>query len=585
VPPKKKTSPKATDLEFKAPERRNQPKGGPVVVVPAPPVVPPVDLLPRLPEAPPERVDPNDVAKAGDILAELTRRRIEALRLYEPLPVQASFHASAAAERLLRGSNRGGKTLPAAVEIARAVTGQDPCDKYPKTDGRCFCIGKDGKHIGQVMWRKLGRAGAFRILRDRATGAWRAWRPWVPEDFARKDETKPAPALIPARLIKSISWEKKAETQPNLVTLHNGWEIAFFSSLGKPPQGSDLDLVWFDEEIVDGEWYPEMSARLLDRRGKFVWSATPQAGTEHLWELHERCEKQEQRKRPSCQEFFIRLADNPHIAEEDKRDLEDKLAANPDAVAVRIGGEYAQNAYKVYPEFSIVVHGMDLEGPVPIDWTRYMVVDPGHQVCAVLFGAVPPPRTGNFLLLYDELYLLQCSAAKFAKAVALRTEGQVIYVSLIDRHAGITTQIGSGRTIEEQYTDALKEAKFKSIRSGPGFVWGSDDVDGGITAVHSALRLRDDGTPRLRVLRGRLPNFETEIKRYHNKRIQGVVLDKPENRRRSHLMDCLRYLVMHDPGYHKFALPRPKPGPAVMAFRARQKRKKETAGMGYVRLG
>src|SRR5579859_4814531 len=110
------------------------------------------------------------------IISEYASRRTEALRLYEPLPSQERFHSSAYQERLLRGSNRGGKTLPAAIEVARAVTGQDPFGKYPKSGGLCVCVGKDGAHCADPMWRKLARAGAFRIIRDLDTGLWRAYR-------------------------------------------------------------------------------------------------------------------------------------------------------------------------------------------------------------------------------------------------------------------------------------------------------------------------------------------------------------------------------------------------------------------------
>ena len=122
----------------------------------------------------------------GRTLAEMARRAAESLKLYEPLPSQAGFHSSMAAERIMIGSNRGGKSLPGAIEVARAVTGTDPYGKYPLRDGRFYCIGRDGRHLGAVMWRKLGRAGAFQIIRDKDTGLWRAFRPWTDEDISRR---------------------------------------------------------------------------------------------------------------------------------------------------------------------------------------------------------------------------------------------------------------------------------------------------------------------------------------------------------------------------------------------------------------
>lgn len=546
------------------------------------PAPPPLEEAPRTLEDPGviSRTEANDFRK---LVAELSRRSIESLKLYEPLPAQANFHCSKASERLLRGSNRGGKTLPAAVEVARAVCGSDPFRKYPKTGGRCFAVGKDGKHLGQVMWRKLGRAGAFRVIRDETTNLWRAFRPWSAEDVEREDQSRPAPPMIPPRMIKSIAWENKKENQPNVVTLINGWEINFFSSLGKPPQGSDVDLVWLDEEIVDPDWYPEMSARLLDRNGRLIWSATPQAGTEHLYDLHQRCEEQHGYSDPDAQEFLILLNDNPHITERQKKEFEAKLAT-PEEVAVRVGGEFAVSSYKVYSEYHKSIHEIEL-AEIPSNWTRYMVVDPGHQVCAVLFAACPPLTIGRQVVLYDELYIRNCDAEKFGERVAARTKDQAFWAFLIDGHAGRQTQIGAGKTVESQYSDALKKRKVASARTGSSFYPGNDDVEAGIDAVRALLRVKEDGLPVLRVVKGRLPNFDFEIARYHYRRERGMVTDKPDQKRHNHIMDCLRYLAAYDPVYHSPKdIKKPLTG-AIAAYRKKQEERRRKNGKPFVRLG
>jgi hypothetical protein len=506
---------------------------------------------------------------------ELARRKCEAMHLYEPLVNQAAFHLSRTRIRLLRGSNRGGKTLPAAVEVARALTNRDPYKKYPARDGRWFAVGKDLDHCGQVMYRKLFRAGAFRIIRDRATGQWRALRPWLVEDQEREGEARLAPPLIPSRFVQEIAWENKKESIPSLIRLTNGWELSFYSSLGKPPQGSDIDGWWFDEEIVDSEWYPEMSARIIDRHGRGIWSATPQAGTDQLLELHDRADQERGLIKKSVEEFVILLRNNPHIREEDKaefaRDLSD------DERAVRVEGEFIALSFKVYPEFAMSLHGVDWFS-IPREWTRYMVVDPGHSVCAVLFGAVPPVSEGNFCYLYDELYIRQCHAALFAEQVASRAAGQRFQAFLIDQRMGVQTELGVGITVAQQYANALREKNIKSDATGSHFIYASDDVLQGITSVHGWLRLREDGTTRLRVLRGALPNFEYEMSRYHKMREKGQILDKPNQRKNNHLMDCIRYLAQYDPRYVKWRAGKHPAGPAMSAYRAKQKRKREGAG-------
>lgn len=523
------------------------------------------------------------------LLNERARRRHESLKLYEPLPAQARFHASDSKQRILRGSNRGGKTLPAAVEIARALTGQDPFGKYPQRDGRCYIVGRDLKHIAETMWHKLSRAGAFKIIRDRVTGQWRAYRPWEPGDVEREAEAKPAPPLIPPRFIQAIAWENKAKRIPSKVTLKNGWEIDFFSSDAKPRRGVDIDLWWIDEELEDEEWYGELVARILDRKGRGVWSATPQTGNDTLLVLSERAREEEGEERRSVEEFVILLADNPHMNAEEKKEFMKSLTEAD--IEVRIHGEFAQTQRRVFPEFSKALHLCDWF-PVPRHYTRYAIIDPGRQVCAVLFAAVPPPRDGKdphagpFVYLYDELYIKACSAEMFGQKMRHKCEGQNFEAFVIDRHGARLYDIGGGKSVEQQYRAALAKQGVKSRRTGAGFVLASDDVDGDLEMARAMLLVRDDGTCRLRVVGGRCENFLREIQRYRYKVVRGEVLDKPEDRGAVHQMANFRYLAAYDP---KFRPPqgsgKARLGPAVAALRAKQEQERKHNGQSRVLLG
>ncbi len=512
-------------------------------------------------------------------------RQFEALALYEPLPVQDAFHRSRARQRLLRGSNRSGKTLSAAVELARAVGGKDPYQKYPLTDGRAYVVGLDLMHVSQVFYRKLFRPGAFKMIRDLGTGRWRAYRPWQPDDLARKPEATLAPPLIPPRLVQSVAWEEKSKGIPRMVRLKTGWEITFFSSQAKPPQGMDLDLVWFDEELEDEEWYPEMTARLLDRRGCFFWSATPQAGNEQLLQLSERADRDALRPpfERLVEEFVVLLDDNPHIEDSEKKAIaslyEDEQAD------VRVGGEFAAKRWRVFPEFSPAVHVKKLDD-VPLTWTRYVAVDPGRQVCAVLFGAVPPPGEQPFdLVLYDELYIRDCSAAIFAERMAEKAQGQEFELFVIDWQMGRQTQLGSGETVEFAYSQALKALRVRSRRSGYGFAWADSNVLGGIEAVRGWLRVNPQtDCPRLVVREGTCPNLREEIKRYRYKREGRTVTDRPETRGAVHQMANLRYLIGCDPRFVRPSAKKYETG-ALKAFRDKERRKRAAAGGTTVILG
>ena len=220
------------------------------------------------------------LAHLKDVQIELAERRLEALRLYEPMPLQDEFHKCVASERILLGGNRGGKTLCISVEAARAATGQDPYGKYPKEDGNLVIIGRNWPHIGMVIYKSLFRPGAFRIIRDEETGQWRSFRPG--KDDHRRAETKPAPPLIPPRMVKDVSWVLKNAHYMQRAELVNGWTIYCFSSEGEPPQGFQADAVWIDEDVSNESWIGEMQARLADRKGRFMWSAMPHSKNDAL---------------------------------------------------------------------------------------------------------------------------------------------------------------------------------------------------------------------------------------------------------------------------------------------------------------
>lgn len=512
-------------------------------------------------------------------VAGIVRRRMESLSLYIPLPHAVAFHASKASERITRGSNQSGKTNAAAVEVARAVLGRDPHDKYPKKDGRAFLVGKNGKHLGQVMYRKLFRPGAFDIIKNNSTGLFEVYQPWKPEHLANSNSREPAPPLIPASYVEETSWEKKGEQTPSMVRMKNGWELSFFTSLGETQQGSEINLAWMDEEIPNPEWYVELSARLIKRGGKFIWSATPQAGSEQLFDLHQSAEEQKSLDNPVVEEYFFSLRDNPYISQKDKELFGTKMS-NEEEYRVRVLGEFAIVSFRVFPEFDIYIHGCD-PFHIPNDWTRYLVVDPGRQVCACLFAAIPPPTDEHegHIYLYDQLYIKRCSAKKFATEVMHKAHGQQFYAYIIDAHEGRKAQTGSGVTIEYAYSEALAKEKLSSQTTGNGFVWGSDDVEGGLEAIRKLLEISHNGKPILQVMRDKLPDLEYELQRYRYARKRTtngwMLTDRPE-KRNDHLIDCFRYLAVYEPDWH----PRFKTKVAESWPRKMLKLKKEKAIAG-----
>jgi len=526
-----------------------------------------------------------------EVQAELKSRRIEALRLYEPMPLQDEMHACMASERIVLGGNRSGKSLSTFVEDARAATGQDPHGKYSPADGNLVVIGRNWPHIGLVAYPMLFKAGAFKIIRDEVTKEWRAYRPT--QDAARAAEAKPAPPLIPPRFVKEVSWVLKNAGYCQKVTLTNGWVINFFSSEGEPPQGFQADLVHIDEDISNPAWVGEMQARLADRKGRLMWSAMPHSKNDALLGLCERADREAELgvDPPGIKKFVLRFLDNAHIDHQEKeKNIARWSALGVDELRMRAEGEFTQDSILMYPSFNPAVHIYPLSalegGLVPPHWTRYAAIDPGHTVMATIFGAVPPDE--KFLLIYDELYLRNANALIWGQAFADKCEGQHIYAFIMDMHGGTLRDLGSGRLPCELYSEQLRERGVRSQATAYQFIPGSDDIVARTSLVRQMLHIKGDGSTGLKFLEGRVPELLREIRRYKKKVVQSnngpFVTDMPNTRGEVHAVQCLEYLCAYEPKYHHPPLQKGA-DPWYVKWLAERKKRQGEDGVGYVVLG
>ena len=527
-----------------------------------------------------------------ELQSEIKDRQLEALKLYRPNPNQEAIHACPASEVLVIGGNRSGKSLCTFVEDARAVTGQDPHGKYPKENGILVIVGKDWKHIGLTVVPYLFRAGAFRIIRDEVTGDWRAYDP--AKDEPRRNETKPAPPLIPPRYIKKCSWVLKSANYMQSCTLHNGWEIHFFSSEGEPVQGFQADLVHIDEDINNENWVPELLARIVDRRGKFRWSAMPHSTNNALLGLKERADASEQAlgDQSSIRQFRLRFLDNPYLdSQEKKKSIERWAAIGEDVLRMRAEGDFITDSVLVYPTFDMRIHGYDRsllpDGQIPSNWARYAAIDPGHAVTAVLFVAVPPSE--DMWLVYDELYLRQSNAQIFGEAFEKKVQGWHFHAFIIDAHGGRLRDIGSGRLPVEQYTEQLVNRGVRSEVTGASFLAGCDDIIARCESTRNAMHIRPEGTPMLRVLSGSCPNLERELKRYRKmvNYVSGtaIVTDRPNTKGEVHACQCLEYICAYRPHYHKPPVRSTEPDPWWVKWLIERKKRLTSEHGAYVNLG
>lgn len=525
-----------------------------------------------------------------EVQAELKSRKIEALRLYEPMPTQQEFHACTASERIVLGGNRSGKSLSTFIEDARAATGQDPFNKYPKEGGNLVIVGRNWPHIGLVVYPMLFKAGAFKMIRDEATREWRSYRPST--DAHRASEARPAPPLIPPRMVKEMSWVLKNAGYLNKAELTNGWTIHCFSAEGEPPQGFTADLVHLDEDIPNPAYVGEMQARLADRKGRLTWSAMPHSRNDALLGLCERAEREAEQgvTPPNIRKFVLRFLDNAHIDEEEKKkNIARWSALGVDELRMRAEGEFTQDSILMYPTWNPSVHVVprsQMPGGVPPDWTRYAAIDPGHTVMAVVFGAVPPNE--KFLLIYDELYIRNCNALIFGEEFAKKASGQHFFAFIMDMHGGTLRDLGSGRLPCDLYSEQLRERKIRAQMSGHQFVPGSDDIAARTSLVRQMLHIRGDGSTQLKFLEGGTPELFRELKRYKKKVIQtasgAFVTDTPNTRGEVHACQALEYLCAYEPSYHQ-PPNRPGPEPWYVKWLAEKKKRQGDDGKGYVVLG
>lgn len=525
-------------------------------------------------------------AKIMDLARELAMRQVEPLSLYDPLSGQAEFHKSRARQRLLFGSNRGGKSTPAAVETGRAVLGRDPYNKYPKKNGVVWMVGQNEDHIANVIWHKLTREG-LRIIRDDTTKRWRTYIP--DQDGHREHEATWSAPILPSRYFASEpAWTSKKRGVPKMVRLHTGWEIHFFTENSAPRRGAAVDLIWFDEENHSHDWYYEIQMRLLDRSGRFIWSASAQSGCDTMYDLVDQAEEQAAAENPdpTVETFKVHIDDNKYIGTKAKALVKASIRDERE-LEVRYHGNLEMDRLKVYYELKKDVHVCQ-PFPIPAAWTRYLAIDPGHQVLAVLFAAVTPKekQESHRVYFYKELYLRNADADMFGRAMREACQGEEIEQFILDMKGGSLTDIGSGEASKDQYAEKLKQYNVFCNATQYQFTPGLSDVGAGILHMKEMLRLRADGKPEVQIF-STLTNTLSDLRNYPMGRdSNGRPTDKPSSKGKWHGADCARYLASSPLRFIKRAPKMDNVSPAMQAWLAdKAARDKGRSGYQTIILG
>ncbi len=543
--------------------------------------------IPNLEELDEDDLSPSEILKqAGDIraasileekryielLQEQMSRESESLRLYEPMPHQDELHRSSVRNVIMRKGNQVGGSLCAAVEVARAVTGQDPYNKYPKKNGIAACLAYGEGHIGRVFHGMLFNHGAFDIIKDIKTDKWRTYRPWPTAqggDLERASERVPAPPLIPERYIDEIIWSKKGARVFELARFKTGWELYAFNSVGDPnqAQGFKCHLYWVDEDIATSGWISEITFRLLKHRGFLRWTALPHGKNDEMMNLIHKAEEQKELedKDKDVKLITVSTLDNRYMDQESmKETVRAALAQGEDVYKQRILGVIDENSFLMYPAFSKRVHdiNIDLEfaseaqkilvendGIPPADWTRYAIADPGYTVMAILFVAIPPPDLGGEIFIFDECYMRNPAvpAKAFAEEMSARCTAHPYEEFIFDYHGGRLRSVATGELPIDIYSDELSKVGVKSLQTGSGFRAGCADIKRREEDTRRALSLQRNGRPTVQIVVGRCPNLCSELETFKKKKVRhgtkDVPVDEGNRRVRTHAVECLEMAV------------------------------------------
>lgn len=503
---------------------------------------------------------------------EAANRDCEALKLYEPLPFQQAFHECIAKEAIIMKGNRAGGSMAGFAEDARAVTSQDPFEKYPKRDGICVCLGFGEKHIGRVIHKFLFRAGSYKIIRDLQTKRWRVFKPWSAEnggDEGREDEAKPAPPLIPPRFVEEMVWDSRGDRVFSVARLTTGWEIYALNSAGDPSQaqGFDVHLYHIDEDTATSGWYEEAIGRVAMTKGFIRWTALPHSKNDDILNMVQRADDQKMMEKPTTVCLRASMFDNPYYPEESRQaNLKIWAAQGDEVVRKRAYGEMVLDSTLMYPSFTKWTHNIVNQGNSNDtyqqaawkqsnncpgnDWCIDMIVDPGYTIAAVAFIATPPPKLGTFKVVFKELYIHGCTAKLLAQRIKEATSHlHKCQRFIIDAHGARLTDFGTGISPREQYERELSNLGVECVETGSYFTNGSDNIRGREECLRHWLNVRPDGTPLLYVDVANCPNLVRELERFKKKQqrvgSQVVVLDEANRNAPCHAIECVEYGAAH----------------------------------------
>lgn len=519
---------------------------------------------------------------------------LEALSLYRPMPHQLAAHQSKAAELMIRGGKRSGKSVAGAFEFASRILGipligpnGKPIPlKYPvstpDSPRQYWIIGWDMSHsatIHRLLFQR-GMGGTLRAIRDLKTGQWRIYNRASASDAARYSESVLTEPLIPRRFLKTpeedaFSWEMKKSYWFNSFELINGAIVYYWPSSGKSPkQGEAVSGIWIDEDIQAPGHLKEWQDRLTDMNGWFMWTVWPHTKNNALISLLDRAAIAESEDEPRIQSFQFVMTENEFLTEEGKDAALGRMSTD-DEIARRNRGELLLDQLSMYDYSSrrhllkrydegeprdknraidVLRRLITVNSRLPAEFCRYLSIDPSNTRTACLSFAVPPPVwdgivMGNLCIVEWELVVRKYSATMLARELTGLMSGYGYEAFIMDQAIGRQTNTGRDEQVFEVYANAFRARGLESRQTLNSFIPGCMVPPTRYRAVRDALVETETGIPSLLFIEHTTWETRKEISNYR-KSSQDVggetlILDQPANPRIFDCMAALEYGIAH----------------------------------------
>lgn len=418
-----------------------------------------------------------------EITDKMIRSAGEAILIYKSLPAMSDFHKSQAKYRWLLGGNRSGKSESnIGFDLCAYALGVHP---YRETSPEAviWCACDTWSLVGKLLW-------AEKIQK-----------------------------YLPANQIANVVWHNKNADIPREIQLVNGntIELLAYDQGRRVFQGRAIDAFYGDEQCKSdsqGIWI-EIQARLLDKNGFSAQTMTPIVFQPWF-------EERVKSLPVSDSVHYANLNDNRKSRGGYIDDAEIELMINewPESVQeTRIAGKFAAFYGSVYKTFNSSVH-ICKPFAIPPTWSRFRSIDFGYN--------------NPFVSLWlardnDRCWYVYAEHYKARETLAF--------------HAERIKQISTDDRFRMSWADWDSQDAAELRKLGIGTEPARKAVGLGIEAVQAALKIQDNGKPRLKIF-DTCKNTIREVQGYRWAEGTETKDAKDEPLKvDDHCCDCLRYAI------------------------------------------